>query len=200
MKGLLGFATVILALTTNLQPVLAQSDPSAVVQQYIEADNRGDTAVMLGLLSDDTSISGLGLCAQSPCVGKAAIEREIARGQADKTQHTIVGMDVSGNTATARLAHQNEISRAAGVDRFIVISTFTVTNGKISAVQRKFDTSDPQTVTFAAYAKSLAAAQPSNAVASAAPFPIALAVALTALVLAVLVAIGLTLRRRHQPA
>lgn len=200
MKGLVGFATVILALTTNLQPVLAQSDPSAVAQQYIAADNRGDTAALLGLLSDDATISGIGLCEQSPCVGKAAIEREIARAQGDNTQRTVAGVDVSGNTATARVAVQSNHSRAAGVDRFIVISTFTVTNGKISAVQRKFDTSDPQTVTFAAYSKSLAAAQPSNAVASAAPFPIALAVALTVLVLAVLVAIGLTLRRRHQPA
>jgi hypothetical protein len=127
-----------------------------VLRQYIDAHS-GDMNEALALLTDDAVVNGLGLCAQSPCVGKDAIGKDIERGQAGHPQHTRIDAQASGNTVTARIEHQNDASRAAGIDRFVVITTVEFRGGKIASMTRVYDTSDPQTAAYVKFQQ----AQPS---------------------------------------
>jgi len=106
-------------------------------------------------------IDGLGSCAQAPCVGKAAIQKDFERSEAAHTEHVLADstFQVSGNTVTARIEHRNDASRAAGVDRFFVIATYEFTGTKVSHISRKLDTSDAQTAKFAAFQKAQSAGQ-----------------------------------------
>jgi hypothetical protein len=135
------------------------SNPVELVKQFLDDENRGDVTAALTLVTDDAVIDG-GSC-QPPCVGKAAIQKDIEQGEIVHTQHILADstFQVSGNTVTARIEHQSDVARAAGVDRFFVIATIQFTGDKISHISPRLDTSDPQTATFAAFqrARQLAA-------------------------------------------
>ena len=86
---------------------------------------------------------------------------------------------------TARIEHRNDASRAAGVDRFFVISVIEFTGTKISHISRKLDTSDAQTAKFAAFQKAQSAGQlpttggePSSSDAAGLPLVLLLGIAL----------------------
>ncbi len=129
------------------------SNPVEVVKQYLDDENRGDVTAALALVTDDAVIDG-GSC-QPPCVGKAAIQKDIEQGEITHTQHVLADstFQMSGNTVTARIEHQSDVARAAGVDRFFVIATIQFIGDKISHISPRLDTSDAQTATFAAFQK-----------------------------------------------
>jgi hypothetical protein len=92
-------------LAPSLPIALAQADPEAIAWQFIEAHNRGDIEAALALLADDAMVVNAAgdLCAPSPCVGKAAIRRQLEWWVAVGTQYTTISAQVSGTTVTARL-------------------------------------------------------------------------------------------------
>jgi hypothetical protein len=138
---------------TFVNTTISPPDLAALVKQLLDDENRGDLAAVLAAFIDDAVIDGLGACAQAPCVGKAAIQKDDESSEAAHSEHVLDDstFQVSGNAVTARIEHTNDASRAAGVDRFFVIATYEFTGTKISHISRKLDTSDAQTAKFAAF-------------------------------------------------
>ena len=56
------------------------------MKQHVEAIARGNAAGALALYAEDAVIDGGGLCAVAPCVGKAAIQKELERRVAYPTE------------------------------------------------------------------------------------------------------------------
>ena len=139
------------SLLTLAIPTLAsaQVDPAALRQQYWEAIARGDVAGALALYAEDAVIDGGGLCAVAPCVGKAAIQKELERRVADKQHATILKQYVSGNVLTQRSEVQNDTVKKAGVERTIGWTIIEVKGDKIAYTRTAIpDRSDPQTARF----------------------------------------------------
>ncbi len=119
------------------------------------AFRRGDVAAVMGFYTDDVMLEGFGLCAAAPCVGKAAIQKEIERQVADKFAGTEIPgtARVSGDTLTFRSEVVSDSIKAAGVERIIVSLTTVVKGDKISSIRYVLDLSDAQTAKFAAAQK-----------------------------------------------
>ena len=110
-------------------PALAQVDPASLAQQDVTAQSQGDVAAALALYSDDAIVQYGGLC-WTPCVGKAAVQKEIERRVAAKNHAKIIGKYVSGNVAVIKtevrvtsidkLGAERSVEWSPGVDRIIV--------------------------------------------------------------------------------
>ena len=140
-------ATLTLAASTV---ALAQVDPAAVLKQHVDAIAKGDVAGALAQYADDAVIDGLaGLCAAAPCVGKAAIQKELERRVADKQHATILKTYVSGNVVTFRAEARNNTVQKAGVERIIIWGIYEMKGDKISSVHAaQAERTDPQTARF----------------------------------------------------
>jgi hypothetical protein len=140
-------ATLTLAASTG---ALAQSDPAALVQRHVDAQTRGDVAGALALYADDAVIDGPGgLCSAAPCVGKAAIQKELEGRVAAKLHVTILKTYVSGNVVTARVELRNDATQKAGVERTIGWAIIEVKGDKISSFHVGIpERTDPQTARF----------------------------------------------------
>ena len=140
-------ATVTLAASTV---ALAQSDPAALVKQHVEAIARGDAAGALALYADDAVIDGLvGLCAAAPCVGKAAIQKELEHRVAIHNRGTILKQYVSGNVVTQRFEVRNDVIQKAGVERIIGWNIIEMKGDKISYTHgAQAERTDSQTARF----------------------------------------------------
>ena len=143
---LLFVVTLTLAASTV---VLAQSDPAALLQKSYETIDRGDAASALALYADDATIDGAGLCAAAPCVGKAAIQKELERRVGDKVHYTFLKTYVSGNLVTMRAEARNDTVKKAGVERIITWGIYEMKGDKIAYVHRGLsERTDPQTARF----------------------------------------------------
>jgi ketosteroid isomerase-like protein len=143
------FLITVLASTLTLTAstvAFAQSDPAALVKQFLEAVDRGDAAGALALYADDAVIDG-GWCGAAPCIGKAAIQKVLERRPADKPPvHTILKTYVSGNVVTSRFEARSDRAKKAGVERIIEWAIFETKGDKISYARVGIlDRSDPQT-------------------------------------------------------
>ena len=101
--------------------------------------------------TDDAVIDGLGmsLCAAAPCVGKAAIQKELERRVANKQHGTILKQYVSGNVVTTRSEGRSDTVQKAGVERIIVWSIIETKGDKISYAHGvQAERTDPQTARF----------------------------------------------------
>ncbi len=76
-------------------------------------------AAALASYSDDAIVQYGGLC-WTPCVGKAAIQKELERRVAAKNRWTIIGKYVSGNVAVVQTELQIGYIEKSDVDRVIV--------------------------------------------------------------------------------
>src|SRR5438874_11631281 len=85
-------AMLVLAPST---PAPAEVDPASLAERDLAAESRGDVAAALALYSDDAIVQYGGLC-WTPCVGKAAIQKELERRVAAKNRGTIIGKYASG--------------------------------------------------------------------------------------------------------
>src|ERR1700679_1926897 len=83
---------------------LAQEDPVAVQQKLVDALARGDVGAALALFTADSVIDAeSGLCAKAPCVGKAAIQKDLERFVADTSRRvTPINTYASGNVLVTR--------------------------------------------------------------------------------------------------
>src|SRR5258708_3399741 len=131
-------------------PAPAQVDPESLAQQDVAAESRGDLAVALVLYSDDAIVQYGGLC-WTPCVGKAAIQKELERRVAAKNRWTIVGKYVSGNVAVVKTELRIGFIEGSGVDRVVVWCIYEVKGDKIAVVTLAGERTDPQTARFIAW-------------------------------------------------
>ena len=148
LGGIVGL--LIAALTLAAPSALAQADPAAVHQQYVDALNRGDVAGVMAVFADDASWLGTGPCRQTPCSGKAAIQTEVARQVATRARLTVVNRQATSGSVTARVEVRSDPIRAAGVERIVGTETVEVRGDQIAALRFAIDPTDPQTAIFLA--------------------------------------------------
>jgi len=92
-----------LCLLTVAAGATAQGSPEDVQQQLLSALARGDVAAALALFTDDAVIdSQSGLCADAPCVGKAAIRKDLERLVTDKSRRVTALNNSLGHPGDAR--------------------------------------------------------------------------------------------------
>jgi hypothetical protein len=125
-------------------PAPAQVDPASLAEQDLAAESRGDVAAALALYSDNAIVQYGGLC-WSPCVGKAAIRKELERRVAAKNQFKIIGKYVSGNVAVVQTELRIGYIEKSGVDRVLVWNIYEMTGDKIAAATLVGQRTDPQT-------------------------------------------------------
>ena len=141
---------VALAVST---PASAEIDPTLLAEQDMAAESRGDVTAALALYSDDAIVQYGGLC-WTPCVGKAAIQKELERRVAAKNQWTIIGKYVSGNVAAVQTELRIGYIEKSGVDRVIVWTLYEVKGDKIAVVTLVGQRTDPQTARFIEWVQS----------------------------------------------
>ena len=141
---------VALAVST---PAPAEVDPASLAEQDMAAESRGDVTAALALYSDDAIVQYGGLC-WTPCVGKAAIQKELERRVAAKNQWTIIGKYVSGNVAAVQTELRIGYIEKSGVDRVIVWTLYEVRGDKIAVVTLAGQRTDPQTARFIEWVQS----------------------------------------------
>ena len=128
-------------------PAPAEVDPASLAEQDLAAESRGDVAAALALYSDDAIIQYGGLC-WTPCVGKAAVQKELERRVGAKNQWKIIGKYVSGNVAVVKTELQIGYIEPSGVDRVVVWCIYETKGDKIAVVTLVGQRTDPQTARF----------------------------------------------------
>jgi hypothetical protein len=144
----------VLALAVST-PAPAEIDPASLAERDLAAESRGDVAAALALYSDNAIVQYGGLC-WSPCVGKAAIRKELERRVAAKNQFKIIGKYVSGNVAVVKTELRIGYIEQSGVDRVIVWHIYEVKGDKIVVATLMGQRTDPQTARFIAWLASQA--------------------------------------------
>jgi len=128
-------------------PAPAEVDPASLAEQDLAAESRGDVAAALALYSDDAIVQYGGLC-WTPCVGNAAIQKELERRVGAKNQWKIIGKYVSGNVAVVKTELQIGYIEPSGVDRVVVWCIYETKGDKIAVVTLVGQRTDPQTARF----------------------------------------------------
>jgi ketosteroid isomerase-like protein len=126
----------------------AQVDPAALVEQHRAAIARGDVAGALALYTDDAVIDAPGRCAATPCVGKAAIQKELESRVAVNNRATAIKNYVSDNVVTSQFEVRNDATQKAGVERAILWVIYVMKGDKIASVYGIPERTDPQTARF----------------------------------------------------
>jgi ketosteroid isomerase-like protein len=141
----------LLILTAAAGGAFAQGDAVAVQQQLFDALARGDVAGALALFTDDAVIDAeSGLCWKTPCVGKAAIQKDLERLVSDKSRRiTPLNTYVSGNVLVTRFEARSAAINKAGVDRIILWSIREMRGDKIASTRCCLpERTDSQTARF----------------------------------------------------
>jgi len=114
---------------------IAHADAVAVQQQLFAALDRGDVTAALALFTDDAVIDAeSGLCAKEPCVGKAAIQKDLERFVADKSRRvTVLNTYGSGNVLVTRFEARSATIQKAGVERIVLWGIREMRGDKIAS-------------------------------------------------------------------
>jgi ketosteroid isomerase-like protein len=140
-----------LALGAMSPIAVAQVNPVALVEEYVEAKDRDDLDAALALFTDDAVLQVQGqrqgghLCDDSPCVGKDAIRREHERREGIHDLQ-LVDVQVSGNVVTAVVEIRSDRTQASGVSRARHIWVFELRGDKIASLEERVDLGDSETV------------------------------------------------------
>jgi hypothetical protein len=152
--GLAGWVLQTVALTraplTLVQPLLGLSLVlllGLAVWRLGEHVARGDAAAALALYRDDAIVQYGGLC-WTPCVGRAAIRKELERRVAAKNEWKVIGKYVSGNVAVLQTELKIGYIESSGVDRVVVWNIYEVRGPKIAVATLVGQRTDPQTAQF----------------------------------------------------
>ena len=89
-----------------------------------------------------------------PCIGKAAIRKELERRVAAKNQFKIIGKYVSGNAAVVQTELRIGYIEKFAVDRVIVCNIYEIAGGKIAVATLVGQRTDPQTARFIEWFRS----------------------------------------------
>lgn len=130
---------------------IAQADPADVQQKLLDALARSDVPAAVALFTDDAVIdSESGTCAKSPCVGKAAIQKDFERYVKDTSRRiTPLNTFVSGNVLVTRFEARSATIKNAGVDRVILWGIREMRDAKIASSRCCLpDRTDSQTARF----------------------------------------------------
>ena len=125
----------------------ATVDPATLAEQDLAAESRGDVAAAVALYGDDAIIQYGGLC-WTPCVGKAAIQKELERRVEARNKFKLIGKYVSGNVAVLQTELQIGYIESSGVDRVVVWNIYEVKGDKIAVATLAGQRTDPQTAQF----------------------------------------------------
>ena len=106
-------------------PAPAKENPASLAQRELAAESRGDATAALALYSDDAIVQYGGLC-WTPCVGKAAIQKELERRVEARNRWKIIGKYVSGNVAVVQTELQIGFIEPSGVDHTSPGSSYVV--------------------------------------------------------------------------
>jgi len=155
MNRLVYLATILVSLLALLgsRPAFAQAygqatvNPASLAEQDLAAESKGDVAAALALYGDDAIVQYGGLC-WTPCVGKAAIKKELERRVAAKNRFKITGEYVSGNVAVIQTELQIGYIESSSVDRVVVWNIYEVIGDKIAVATLVGQRTDPQTARF----------------------------------------------------
>ena len=131
----------------------AETDPASLAEQDLAAESRGDVAAALALYADDAIVQYGGLC-WTPCVGKAAIQKELERRVEAKNRWTVTGKYVSGNVAVIKTELRIGYIESSGVDRVVVWNIYEVKGDKIAVATLAGQRTDPQTARFIEWSRS----------------------------------------------
>jgi ketosteroid isomerase-like protein len=142
---------LVLAVST---PAPAKDNPASLAQRDAAALARGDVAAALALYSDDAVMQAGPLCNATPCVGKAAIQKNLEARMAVKAHATIIGKYASGNVAAVQAEIRSDNTRKAGVDRFIAWTIYEAKGDKIAAATGVLQRTDPQTAKYLEWLRS----------------------------------------------
>jgi hypothetical protein len=121
----------------------------------------GVIAIILGAIVAIVQYGGL---CWTPCVGKAAVQKEIERRVAAKNHVKIIGKYVSGNVAVVKTevritsidksGAERPAEWSPGVDRIIVWNIYELAGDKVGVVTLVGQRTDPQTARFIAWLRS----------------------------------------------
>src|SRR5256714_12787498 len=132
---------------------LAEVDPVSLAEQDLAAETRGDVAAALALYREDATIQYGGLC-WTPCVGKAAIQKELERRGEARNRWKIIGKYVSGNVAVVQAELQIGFIEESGVDRVVVWIIYETKGDKIAVAALVGQRTDPQTARFIEWSRA----------------------------------------------
>jgi hypothetical protein len=131
----------------------AELDPASLAEQDLAAETRGDVAAALALYSDDALIQYGGLC-WTPCVGKAAIQKELERRVEARNRWKIIGKYVSGHVVVVQTELQIGFIEASGIDRVVVWTIYETKGDKIAVATLVDQRTDPQTARFIEWSRA----------------------------------------------
>ena len=133
--------------------VAAEVDPASLTEQELAAESRGDVAAALAFYADDAIIQYGGLC-WTPCVGKAAIQKELERRVEARNKWKIVGKYVAGNVAVVQAELKIGFIEASGVDRVVIWNIYETKGDKIAVATLAGQRTDPQTARFIEWSRA----------------------------------------------
>ncbi len=147
-------AVVLLAgawgLRDGASPASAQADPADILNQGVDAFNRGDVDAVMELYADGAVFAGIVPCAPVECGGKGAIRNAVEFYVADNIHITIVSSEVSGSMVTGSAQIESDMVRGAGAERFVSSYLVELSGDKIAQQRFDFDVSDSETAAFLA--------------------------------------------------
>jgi hypothetical protein len=110
-----------------------QADPTAVVQKFADALNRGDASGAAELFSDTGTLKGIAVCRNS-CIDKADIQSAFATNWVPYVPGVYTIEQVCGDTVVVLLQGINGSSAPVGSGRWSVV-TFRTSAGRIAAME-----------------------------------------------------------------
>jgi ketosteroid isomerase-like protein len=126
-----------------------ETDPTAVIQRFMDALNRGDPNAWAGTFADNAvNITPNPACGlRTPCTSLAAVSKAEQVGIATHQQVTRVGdWRLAGDLVQVVNEARSDTIRAMGVDRVRAIVTWQVVGDRTLTRVNLQDLSDPETV------------------------------------------------------
>lgn len=129
-------------------PVLANSSPAEVFEQYVKAANKGDMATIAGLIAPDVARSDFVGC-KAEMDNPTCLLHYIKSTVVDpKSQIQVTRLELSGDVVDASLQLRGELTKRAGVERIIGRDVVRVEGGLIKDFHFIPDFTDESTAVF----------------------------------------------------
>lgn len=149
--ALASLALALFALGAPGRTEAGSDSPQDVVENLIDEINAGSAAGAAFLVSPDfilTDIDG----GSFMVVGKPAFRSILEEVAADNLELTISEIEADGQTVTGVIENRDDVTDAAGIDRYLQPFTAQVTaGGLISRIDLTYDTDDAETQQYLEY-------------------------------------------------